>query len=559
MINKITSFFTHQRKNIMLYFEEDRSESISVEITPEKTISQLYIENINQISVIKAKIFLKKNKYVSNSQQRKEYCFLLISKNDPYIRIKLKDYNIPWEILTRKDNSDYSLYYILNDNYYFSYANNGINRRLNNLIKNKSQNEPKNNKPLSDETRIINFVSPENKIMDGEIEKYSYTERKFKNKFIYIDNNKLMYKDAQSTYQKLFNSNSSNSPYNESTYIKSSDEDIYDTQNLWSIIPLSIIYSVNKNSLSDLESLDIDIKKFGERLFVIRTFKKEKLILRAQNNVVRDRWFEIVRDIVEQVQIDKYFYRYNNEINENIKELYLTKLKFIYKLFNIKGVIALKEARKIFFDYYDNLTFKKIIDLCIDFKSNTAKNSNYFKSYEQIKNIVEFLGIDNFEEDTEYLYDKEFNEDELYMKNNYGYLDKKYILNDLMDEETKKKLNNIYQTIRRRTLSFGGRNSKFSFNKKLNMNSNNNSNINIIIDNQILDNLFKNTIKKVLVKEHKKVVKNNQKFYSDLSKINAIQYCKYINFDESKMNVLCEEEKENNILPDVFSDLDDFL
>ena len=57
MINKITSFFTHQRKNILLYFEEDKSESISLEITPEKTISQLYIENINQISAIKAKIF----------------------------------------------------------------------------------------------------------------------------------------------------------------------------------------------------------------------------------------------------------------------------------------------------------------------------------------------------------------------------------------------------------------------------------------------------------------------------------------------------------------------
>ena len=54
MINRITSFFTHQRKNINLYFEEDKTESISVEITPDKTISQLYIENINQISVIKA-------------------------------------------------------------------------------------------------------------------------------------------------------------------------------------------------------------------------------------------------------------------------------------------------------------------------------------------------------------------------------------------------------------------------------------------------------------------------------------------------------------------------
>ena len=66
-------------------------------------------------------------------------------------------------------------------------------------------------------------------------------------------------------------------------------------------------------------------------------------------------------------------------------------------------------------------------------------------------------------------------------------------------------------------------------------------------------------MKKVLVKEHKKVVRNNPKFYIDLSKINAIQFCKYNNFSISKMNVLCEEEKENNILPDKFSDLDDFL
>ncbi len=556
MINRITSFFTHQRKNIMLYFDQERSESISVEITPEKTISQLYIENINQISVIKAKIFLKKKKqYISNSQQRKEYCFLLINKNDPYIRIRLKDYNIPWEILGTKGNSDYSLYYILNENYYYSYANNGINRRLNNLTKNKSQNEPKNNKPISDETRIINFVSPENKIMDGEIEKYSYTERKFKNKFIYIDNNKLMYKDAQSTYQKFFNSHNANSPYNESTYIKNADDDIYDTQNLWSIIPLSIIYSVNKNSLSDLESLDIDVKKYGERLFVIRTFKKEKLILRAQNNVVRDRWFEIVRDIVEQVQIDKYFYIYNKEINENIKELYLTKLKFIYQLFNIKGIIALKEARKIFFDYYDNLAFKKIIDLCIEYKLNSAKNNNCYKSYEQLKSLVEFLGVDNFEEDTQYIYEKDFSRNEIDTNDKVGNLDKKYILNNLMDEETKLKLINIYQTIRQRTLSFKGRKSKLSFNKK----SNSNSNINLMIDDQILENLFKNVMKKVLVKEHKRVVRNNPKFYIDLSKINAIQFCKYNNFNISKMNVLCEEEKENNILPDKFSDLDDFL
>ena len=552
MINKITSFFTQQRKNILLYFEEDKSESISVEITPEKTISQLYVENINQISAINAKIFLKKKSYLPNNQQRKEHCFLLISKNDPYIRIKLKKQIIPWKILTRINNSSYSLFYILNDNYYYAYENNGINCRLNNLIKNKSQNEPKNNKPLSDETRIINFVSPDNKIIDGEIEKYSYTGKRFKNKFIYIDNNKLMYKDAPSTYQKLFNTVGSNSPYNESNYIKNSDDDIYDTQNLWNVIPLSTINSVDKNCLNDLEAFDIDIKKYGQRLLLLRTIKKEKLILRAQNNYARNRWYEIIRDIVEQAQIDKYFYKYNNEINEGIKELYLTKLKFIYKLLNIKGIIALKEARKIFFENIDNIVLKKIVELCVDFKFNMTKKNNY-KSYEQIKNLIEFLGVDNFDADRHYLLDKESNNANL-EDEKLGYINKHYVMKHLIDEETHSKLTNIYQGIKTRTLSFKGSSKNVSA-RKLKV-----SNINIINDDKLLDNLFKNIITNCLNKEHKKIMKNkNQNYFGKISKINAIQFCKYNNFDVNNMNLLCEEEKENNIIPDAFSDLDEFL
>ncbi len=552
MINKITSFFTQQRKNIMLYFEEDKSESISVEITPDKTISQLYIENINQISVIKAKIFLKKKNFLSNNQQRKEHCFLLINKNDPYIRIRLKNKIIPWKILNNSNNSSYSLFYILNDNYYYSYANNWIKCRLNNLIKNKSQNEPKNNKPLSDETRIINFVSPENKIIDGEIEKYSYTDKKFKNKFIYIDNNKLMYKNAASTYQKLFKMSQSNSPYNESNYIKNSNDDIYDTENLWNIIPLSTIYSINTNNLSDLEDFDIDLKKYSERLFVLRTMKKEKLILRASNRYLRDKWFGIINNIVEQAQIDKYFYQYNNKINEGIKNLYLTKLKLIYKMLNLKGILVIKDARKIFFENFDNQVLKKIVDICVEFKLNINKKNN-FKSYEQIKNLVEFLGVEYFYEDTQQLLQESENketEDE-----NLGYFNKNYILRNLIDEETHSKLINIYQSIRKRTLSFKGGGSNLSFSRKVRL-----SNFSIIIEDKLLDNLYNNIVKKHLSKEHKKIMKNNnQNFLGKLSKISAIQFCKHNNFNVNNMNLICEDEKEDNIIPDVYSDLDEFL
>ena len=551
MINRITSFFTHQRKNIMLYFEEDKSEYISVEITPEKTISQLYMENINQISVLKAKIFLKNKNNLSNNQQRKEHCFILIDKNDPNVRIKLKNRNIPWKILINK-HTVYSLFYILNENYYYSYDNNFINSRLNNLIKNRSQNEPKNNKPLSDETRIINFVSPENKIIDGEIEKYSYTGKKFKKKFIYIDNNKLMYKDAASTYQKLFKTNSSNSPYNESNYIKNSDEDIYDTQNLWNVIPLSTIYLVDKNDLSDLEALDIDIKKLGDKLFVMRTIKKEKLILKAYNRYARDRWFEIISDIVEQAQIDKYFYHYNNKINEGIKNLYLTQLKLIYKLLNLKGILAIKEARKIFFENFDNQVLKKIVEFCVEFKLSIIKKNNY-KSYEQIKNLVEFLGSYHFDEDSLFQLEKKANKGE--DEENLGCINKNFIINNLIDGKTHSQLADIYQTLRKRSLSFKGSSSNLSFNKKVRKSS-----FSLIIDEKLLNTLYTKIIKNYLSKEHKKVMRNNrQNFLGKLSKINAIQFCKNNNFNTSKMILLCEKEKEDNIIPDVFSDLDEFL
>ena len=556
MINRITSFFSQQRKNVNLYFDVEKSESISIEITPDKTISQLYIENINKISIIRAKIYLNKKNNLPNNQ-RKEFCFVLINKNEPNIRVKLTNNIHPWFYIYYLKNSEYSLYYIPNDNYYYSLDNNEINCRLNNLIKNKSQNEPKDNKALSDETRVVNFVSPENKIIDGEIEKYSYSDKKFKNKFLYIDSNKLMYKDAASTYQKLFYiiiNNKSISPYNESSYIHNSNGNIYETDNLWSVIPLSTIYSVDKNSLGDLESLGVDLKKFGERLLVIRTFNKEKVIFRAQNNYSRDEWFKVIGDIVEQAKIDKYLYQYNSEINEGTKALYLSILKFIYKIISIKGIVVLKETRRIFFDYSDNKILGKIIEFCIEFKLNVIKKNN-IKGYEQIKNLVEFLGYENFEEDTKFLDKEMFSEEIVEDKNRI--IDKDYVLKYLMDEDTHTKLINIYQSIRKRSLSFKSV-SNLSFKKKANSISNINS---VIIDPDVLNQLYKNIIKKVLSKEHKKIMRNNNKILNSLNKITAIQFCKHNNFNKNKMNVLCKKDndKKMNIDIDVYSDLDEFL
>ena len=330
MIGKLTSFFSHQKsKSIPLFFTEDKTESITIEITPEKTISQIYFENINQISVIQAKIFQKKPSTKFN------FCFYLYSPQDTSIRIKLNNTSIPYEHLIQKNLiENYSLFYTINDNY-----NNetSIHRRLNNLI-NKNQEEKNREKPFSDETYIINFVSPYNKVADGEIEKYSYSQNKFIKIFIYIDTNKIMYKES---FNKKENIN--NNHYNKISL-----------QNLWNVIPLENIASINNNSFDGIDTNFIDINKFKEKSFMIKTFNKENIILKANDKNEKEIWFNELKNTIEKVKTDKIFFKFNNEINDISKKIYLNNIKFIYKLIGIKGIICFKNSRKFFFFFFKN-------------------------------------------------------------------------------------------------------------------------------------------------------------------------------------------------------------
>ena len=165
------------------------------------------------------------------------------------------------------------------------------------------------------------------------------------------------------------------------------------------------------------------------------------------------------------------------------------------------------------------------------------------------------MGYENFEEDTKFL-DKELLSEEIVEDKNKE-IDKDYVLKYLMDEDTHTKLINIYQSIRKRSLSFKSV-SNLSFKKKTNSTSNIN---NVIIDPDVLNQLYKNIIKKVLSKEHKKIMRNNNKILNNLNKITAIQFCKHNNFNKNKMNVLCKKDndKKMNIDIDVYSDLDEFL
>ena len=495
MIGKLTSFFSHQKsKSIPLFFTEDKTESITIEITPEKTISQIYFENINQISVIQAKIFQKKPSTKFN------FCFYLYSPQDTSIRIKLNSASIPYEHLIQKNLiENYSLFYTINDNY-----NNetSIHRRLNNLI-NKNQEEKNREKPFSDETYIINFVSPYNKVADGEIEKYSYSQNKFIKIFIYIDTNKIMYKESFNKKESINNIHYNN----------------ISLQNLWNVIPLENIASINNNNFDGIDTNFIDINKFKEKSFMIKTFNKENIILKANDKNEKEIWFNELKNTVEKVKADKILFKFSNEINDTSKKIYLNNIKFIYKLIGIKGIICFKNSRKFFFSNYKNKNIEKIVELCVEYKYNVIKKNNS-KALENIKYLGEIMEINKNKSS------KKFQED-----------DKKNNLNDLIDEETYSKISNILKV------------------KNINKRS-----ALIILEQNLFNNLLKNIENKFLIKEHKAIIHQKRKpFLKSLNAISAAQFCKNIHFNYKKMNILSKESMNLEIPSENFSDLDIFL
>ena len=511
MISKITSFFTNQKKNILIYLDEEKNSSVSVEITPQKTITEIHYKNINQISHEIAKLQLNKNNSQSNENNanflntKREY--VLINKNDSYTRIKFKDNDIPWWYLVRsKDtkisNHNFSLFYIFNLNYNSNIYSNGIKKRLYDLT-NSNKNAKTYSSKISHETRIINFVSPENKLIDGELEKYSFIDNKFENKFIYIDNSKLMYKNATSGIQKILNvSGNATSPYNESSYIRK-NSDIYDTNDLWTVISFATISNIIKSPLDSLDMYNINIKKYGRQLFIVNTINEEKHIFKANNYFTREKWYSIIKNVLDQIKIDKYFFKYDEDMNSEVKEMYLNLIYFVNKLFSYKGIIYIKEARKYF--------IKWIINAVENQKNYNSYDDEQIELDKEIKIAYDVINkINNCFEGKKFY--KWF---ECYCLQSLG-KDGFTVANFIGNDKIYKKLGEVYKEI-------DGKNKDD--------------------DNDYSNMLFNVVMKKILYRGYKKMLGNKYDFYLGLRKIFALKFCNNNQFKENKMINFLDENK----------------
>lgn len=158
---------------------------------------------------------------------------------------------------------------------------------------------------------------------------------------------------------------------------------------------------------------------------MITTYNNEKIIFKANNKTEKEFWYNDLNKIIERVRIDKIFYKFDKDINDVSKKMYVNIIKFLYKIIGIKGAICFKNSREFLFQNFKYRTFEKIIECCIEYKKDIIKKKN-FKALEQIKLLGELLEIDINEENKSFL--------EKNKKNN---------LNCILDEEAYLKLVNL--------------------------------------------------------------------------------------------------------------------
>ena len=323
----------------VLYFTLDKRKYLPIELTKELTCEQLHIQYHNKIADQIAKLSQ------STKSLKSDYSFLIIDSTNLYTRIKLKQTDIPLNYITPTT-----------DIFYLSLSNNE-------LAPNPSffENTPQN-KIQNSYQKIMNIVNPEEIIREGELQKYSFRQKKFVPRTVLMDKDKLM---LTMNYYK--NGNNQNT-------------------NLWSVILFCDILTITKNT----NEKDIKDKKY---IFEIETFQNDILIFKAKNSSDQEGWIESISLLVKQTKENKYFNLYTTLTIDTAKEIYDKEINIIFSTLSIKGALALKYSRYLYFFYLKSQILTKIIDGFLLYEENIWKEE-YVNAYINFREIMSDLAID---------------------------------------------------------------------------------------------------------------------------------------------------------------------
>lgn len=443
----------------VLYFTLDKRKYLPIKLTKDLTCEQLHIKYHNKIGDQIAKL--------SQSMQslKSDYSFLIIDSSNLYTRIKLKQTDIPLNYITPTT-----------DIFYLSLSNNET-------IPNPSffDSTPQN-KVQNSYQKIMNIVNPEEIIREGELKKYSFRQKKFVSRTVLMDKDKLM---LTMNYNK--NGNNQN-------------------ENVWSVILFCDILAISKNT----NEKDIKDKKY---IFEIETFQNDILIFKAKNSSDQEGWIESISLLVKQTKENKYFNLYTTLTIDTTKEIYDKEINIIFSTLSIKGALALKYSRYLYFFYMKSQILTKIIDGFLLYHENIWKEE-YVNAYINFREIMSDLAVDIFDIKN---YDKKEHNQKNFKILEENPLNMKEIVNLIIPYDKLILYQRILKEINAKLIQG---NVQLSKNKESNEFFKQNMKMNL------LKEPYENLLSKLLNENYKQLMKNNKEYCYGLSKYLAVHFKK---------------------------------
>jgi hypothetical protein len=283
---------------IRLYLDSFKKTYLMVKIVQTQTCQEIQNQYQNEIltEIVKNNLNSKLN--------TNEYAFTIIDDENIFTEIKLKPKDVPLNYLRKKTVNFYYLN-ILDNKKRDDATSSFLSDKLSPSIQPKTGSFSNDN--------IISLNTQEECLREGELLKYSHKHKRWDRRIVKLDKNKLIIikpKNKGEVEQSL-------------------------------IILLSDISGVSR---------EVSDKSLKEKfLFEIMTYEGEHYILKSKCNADLESWIESIGTYVSLVRDNKYLIMYGDNITKATKEIYEKSTRIVANCLSLKGVVSIKETRKLLF------------------------------------------------------------------------------------------------------------------------------------------------------------------------------------------------------------------
>ena len=350
-INAINSFVYRRDSNLTseLYFKlnlnKEKSKQIDIQISQNSSVKDVFNNFEKQIKLNAVKI----------DPDLEEYKFVLKDKTNKYNEFILKDDILLYNYMKEEK---YELFYI------------PIQKRKSYTV--SIALKDKNSVPHNEENFNDDYVVLDDQLIKKDSAfKYSKKHQKFIQVIIYLHRDRIEIEKKHSSQYPI-------------------------------AIPLSNISCIK-------ETKDYKYKDEYSSLIITSLYNsKDKDYILSFRSVDFDNWFLVIFNQVHQYMDPFTFMKLCDDFEQHKKKRTSLIVHFATKFHNIKDLLSLNFAKKIFFEFYENNQIKELYDLMITLRDNILNKKKLVEQKNIMNKIISIIEANeelNYKHDSKNLLD----------------------------------------------------------------------------------------------------------------------------------------------------------